>query len=616
MINLLLLSEADTKRSYNPLGFFLTYAKTPIRVLAKFPRLNITVIFLYLLFTLLFTFPLFLKICTSTPLGDGSGDQFQSMWMFWWFKTALFNLKTPPLYTDFVFYPCGSSLIYHMPIFLSLLALPFQYLFSSPANLVISYNFILMFTFVLSGFGAYLLIKYLVKDSVTAFICGLLFAFCPYRLWNLNHLNLLSTQWIPFYILYLIKSVDEKSLKNSLWAGAFFIFTFLSDLTCALFIALFTLTYFLYLLIKSRKLLLDKKVIKNSFTALFAVIIILSPLLYSLSFTQIDWRPQESESISYSANLVGYFLPAQERSFLGSHFLPSQNDYHGVAGQELFLGYILLFFVLYTLIKLRKEKVKFWFFSSLVFLLLSLGYAIHIYNHSYYFKWLPYNLLYTYVPLLQIGRTPCRFSLMVTLCLIIFSSYGLARFFNLSNTQDKKSSDLKNFFKGFLVRKGMPLVVVMLICLEFIVLPTRLIRVEVPECYQKIKDMPGEFAIFELPAFFHGAGLMANVYMFYQTIHGKKVVDGCLSRASYNSRDFLKEIFPKVEIATVVMYNVDNMIVDREFKNKLAKNNVKYVIVHDAFSQQKEFDELWKAEDSSGLTIKEKDSGVKIFKTF
>jgi hypothetical protein len=575
------------------------YALTKI---LKLHRLNIAVILCYFLFTLIFTFPLLLHISTSTPLADHQGDQFQSMWMFWWFKTALLNLETNPLYTNFVYYPHGSSLIYHMPIFLSLLALPFQYLFGSPSGLIIGYNLILMFTFVLSGFGVYLLTKYLVKDPLTAFICGVLFAFCPYRLWHLNHLNLLSTEWIPFYILYLIKSVAVKSLKNFLWTGTFFIFTFLSDFTFALFLVLFTLIYLIYLLARSRKQLLNKKVVRNSSIALFTVLIILSPLLYSLSSTKIAWQPSIDELRDYSTNLLGYFLPVKERSLLGSHLLFSQRDYNGVAGEEIFLGYILLFFVLYTWIRLRRKKIKFWFFSSLVFLLLSLGHTLHIYNHSYYSKWLPYNLLYTHVPLLQIGRTPCRFSLMVTLCLIVFSSYGLTRFFNLSTPPDKKLSDLKNFFKGFLSRKGIPLVVMTLACLEFIVLPTTLIKVEIPECYQNIKDTPGEFAILEIPASFSGMGIIGNLYMFYQTVHEKKMVDGYLTRHSPNSTDFLQELFPE-----------ENVMLDSTFRDKLAQSNVKQVIFHE---YQRRLEGTLENEDTNCLVIKEKPSSIEVFQVF
>jgi len=574
-----------------------------IRLLQRH-RLNLTVIFLYLLFTSIFTFPLFLRISTSTPLADGSGDQFQSMWLFWWFKTALLKLHTNPLYTNFIYHPQGSSLIYHLSIFLSLLALPFQYLFGTPGNSIISHNLILIFTFVFSGFGVYLLTKYLVKDSVTAFICGLLFAFCPYRLWHLNHLNLLGTEWIPFYILYLFKSVDKKSLKNFFWAGLFFILSFLSSLTYGFFLVLFSLFYLFYLLIISRKQLLDKRFIKNSSIVIFTVIIILSPLIYNLYSHKIDWQPSIEDTARYSANLAGYFLPDKERSVLGGHFLPSRLHYHGISGGELFFGYILLFFAIYTWIRFRRKKIGFWLFSSLAFFLLSFGHTIHIFANSYYFKWLPYNLLYTYVPLFRIGRTPCRFSLMVTLCLIIFSSYGLTRFFRLSITQNKNLSDVKNFLRGFLTRKGIPIVVVMLICLEFIVFPTMLIRVGIPECYEKIKNTKEEFAILELPAFCYESSLMCNLYMFYQTFHGKKVVNGYLSRPSNYSKDFLNQILSQENTTPrKISFEVDTL--------KLAKTNVKYILMHESDKLKQV-----KIEDPGCLVIEEESSRIKIIQVF
>jgi hypothetical protein len=563
-------------------------------------KLNITVILLYLLFTSIFTFPLFLHISTGTPLVDAQGDQFQSMWMFWWFKTALFHLQTSPLYTTFLFYPHGTTLIYHMPVFLGLLALPFQYLFGPPAGLIIGYNLILLFTFVLSGFGVFLLTKYLIKDPVAAFICGMFFAFSTYRLSNLSHVGLLSTEWIPFYILYLLKFMDQKHLKYALGVGIFFVFTYLSDLTCALFLVVFTLIYVVYILITSGKRLWDKKIILNSAITLFSVAIILFPFLYSLSSNPIDWPIQTKEQITYSANLLGYFLPVSERSLWGSSFLPSEHSYFGVAGEEIFLGYVLLFFVLYTLITRSRERIKFWFFSSLAFGLLSLGHSLYIYNHSYHFPWLPYNILYTYIPLLHLGRTPCRFSLMVTLCLIIFSGYGLTRFFSSHHSKSENLFDLKNFFRGFLVRKGIPLLVVVLICLEFIVVPTKLIHVEVPESYRKIKEEPGEFAILELPSSFLGNSLMGNAYLLYQTVHEKRLVDGLLPRYSLHSRDFLNEIMPKEDISF-----------DSEFWGKLSRNDIKYVIVH-------EFPGLAEKirEDTAFLVIKEKPSDIEIYQVF
>ena len=497
------------------------------------------------------------------------------MWSWWSFKTSLLELKTSFLHTDFMYYPQGTSLVYHPSVFLSPAALPFQYLFETPKNLIISHNLLMMFSFVLSGFGMYLLVKHLTKDPVVGFISGLLFAFCPYRLCHMSHMNLLSTQWIPFYVLYLVESVDRKALRPSLLASVFFILTFLSSLTYASFLALFTVFYLLYILIRSRERLFDMKVIRNLSIALLVVCMVLSPLLYSLYSTRIDWAASGQSMIGTGANLLGYFVPVKERSLLGAHFLPSQFKYRGAAGGEVFLGYLLLFLAGYTWVRRPPRNARFWFFSSVAFLLLSLGQAIHVYNQSLHFKWLPYGILRACIPAFQVGRTPCRFSIMVMLSLIVFSSYGMARIFNQSGTKTVDLSKLTNFFRRFLIRRGIPLMMVGLVCLEFIVLPTKLIKVHIPECYDRIRSEPGDFAIIELPHACVGTSLMCNVRMLYQTYHGKRVVNGYLARPSYYSKDFLNQVVSEQERTETgeVHYTYDT--------DRLAASNVKFAVKHE-----------------------------------
>jgi hypothetical protein len=133
-------------------------------------------------------------------------------------------------------------------------------------------------------------------------------------------------------------------------------------------------------------------------------------------------------------------------------------------------------------------------------------------------------------------------------------------------------------------------------------LPITLIRVEVPECYRNIKETPGDFAILEVPASFTGNSMIANVYMYYQTIHGKKVVNGFLSRPSIHSRDFLQEISPG-----------EKMKLDSTTVEKLARNNVKYLFVH---AYQRSLKGTLEFEDTSYCVFSEKSSGVEIYQTF
>jgi hypothetical protein len=575
-------------------------------------KLDIGILLLYLALTVVFTFPLFLHLSTFTPLGDGSGDQFQSIWNLWWFKTALIELQTNFLYTNYIYYPQGTNLVYQPSIFLGAVWLPIVFFLDTPQGLVFSHNLILILTFVLTGFGMYLLIKHLTAHPLAAFLGGLLFTFCSYRLWHMNHLNLLSTQWIPLYVLCLLKSLKGKPLGNLLGAGLFFILTFLSSLTYALFLGLFTLLYSLYLLIRSPKQLFDKRFIRSALIALICVVAVLAPVLYSLWSTQVDWEPSPEEIVRASANPVGYFLPTKETSLLGGFFLPSYLDYRGIPGNETFLGWVLIFFVFYTWIKTPRHKAKFWFFSGLFFFVLSLGPALQVFGRSYHFSWLPYTILYNCLPILKLGRTPCRFSIMVTLCLIVFSGYGLARIFHYPPVRSARASELATFLRSFLTRRGMPLLVAVLIILEFIVFPTIMIKINIPECYHQMKNAEQNCALLELPTAGKGYSLMFNVRMYYQTCHSKKVVNGYLPRPSRGSRDFLENVLSNdyTAVPGEVRLSIDT--------TALARNNVKYVIVHEAEQPSQAICRRLGTSifDLGCIVIEEKSSGIKIYRLF
>ena len=68
-------------------------------------------------------------------------------------------------------------------------------------NPILGYNLLFLSTFVLSGLGMYLLVRELTGNPLAAFVAGLLFAFAPYRLAQSSHLQVLSSQWMPF-VLY------------------------------------------------------------------------------------------------------------------------------------------------------------------------------------------------------------------------------------------------------------------------------------------------------------------------------------------------------------------------------------------------------------------------------
>jgi hypothetical protein len=149
----------------------------------------------------------------------------------------------------------------------------------------------------------------------------------------------------------------------------------------------------------------------------------------------------------------------------------------------------------------------------------------------------------------------------------------------------------------------MPIAIVMLICLEFIVFPIRLINVGIPESYEEMRNVKEEFAVFELPAFCVRSSLMCNIYLFYQTFHGKKLVNGYLTRPSYNSKDFLNQVFAKEK---QVKPGSDLYAVDME---KLLERKVKFVVVRESLTPLKKG-------DMKNLILEEDPQRIKVYKVF
>ena len=139
-------------------------------------REGVIVTVTFTILTLILTYPVILKLSTHF-MCDG-GDGFQNMWNMWWLKTSLLSLKTNPYYTTYLHYPDGISLLFQtFNPFNGLISIPLQFMF----KMEIIYNLIVIFSFIMSGIGMYLLARYLIKNRPAAFIAGAIYTFCPFK---------------------------------------------------------------------------------------------------------------------------------------------------------------------------------------------------------------------------------------------------------------------------------------------------------------------------------------------------------------------------------------------------------------------------------------------------
>ncbi|ACL23399.1 hypothetical protein [Chloroflexus aggregans] len=189
------------------------------------------VLLFFLGVTILMTWPLILRIGDSVI--GWVGDNFYFVWLIGWIQKSLYALENP-LTVPILNYPEGWNLAYNeMTPAMVLIAIPV----SMVGGPVLGYNFSILASFVLSGLGMYLWVQRVTKNIFAGVIAGMIFAFAPYRLCHmLGHLNLMGTQWFPFFFMGL-----DKLLRNPPWSWK-------NVLTTACFLGLIGLTSQYYLM--------------------------------------------------------------------------------------------------------------------------------------------------------------------------------------------------------------------------------------------------------------------------------------------------------------------------------------------------------------------------------
>ncbi|MEZ4714447.1 MAG: hypothetical protein R3A44_45125 [Caldilineaceae bacterium] len=243
---------------------------------------------LFALLALLLSWPLPLYLTTRVPgIAQWAFDESTFLWNAWYLKHTLIDSLSSPLHTELIYYPLGIDLIlYTYNFFHALLAQPLLL----AVNLPFASNVALLLSTVLSGYGAFLLTRYLLARDLRYFdraqhkftiydastvlstglrftgrddpysvfrilypvipslIAGLLYAFASNRAVYaaLGHYDMVTTQWIPFYALMLLRSLDaqltpRQRRKAAMLAGLFFAFNGLAEMITALFLAIFTL---------------------------------------------------------------------------------------------------------------------------------------------------------------------------------------------------------------------------------------------------------------------------------------------------------------------------------------------------------------------------------------
>ncbi len=580
---------------------------------------------------LLLTWPLAAHFTTHVP-GDGIDDP-SLAWNLWWIKHRLVDqLQLDIFHADWMFHPIRINLAFYTLTPLNgLLSIPLQ----TALSLIVANNLLLLSSFVLGGFGMYLLARQELSNApftfhhapctlyLAALFAGIVYAFASAKFFyaGLGQFNIASSQWIPFCALYTLRLARSTSrdggIRNALLAGLFLTFQAWAELTYASFLLIFIALVFVWSFWRRQPISDDQRSVSTRnpqpatripFYAARMMIFALMGILFLLGIAPFLWAMLPDLRVegdffgsgggfadNYSADLLGYLLPTERHPWLGGWVVGLAFPHD--KGQQIFTGYsTLLLSVLGVLAWLRQRATRswglFWLVSTLFFWWMTLGAQLRWNGEPLSIPG-PFALI-SQLPFFSGNRYPSRYSVMLLMGVAILAGAGLLSLLSRISLSRISPS-----------RATLTLVFTALFLFEQLTMPMPLSDFRVPGIYTRLAAEPGDFTVLELPTGWrNGARVMGKsdilimMQQWYQTEHGKRRLGGNTSRNPAYKFDYFTNAPLLGELIALMNATPDNdaqqaitRVVEEEFDALVARNrplaaavldllDVVYVTVH------------------------------------
>jgi len=303
---------------------------------------------------------------------------------------------------------------------------------------------------------------------------------------------------------------------------------------------------YVYLAIRRKRIFMRDVMIKTaiiagtSFAVLSPWVIRMLILRFTNPEVEVMWRPFDKNV----ADLFAFFVPDNYHWASFFSFIKGINaEFTGFVWEKTaYLGLVNIAIIAVAYRKRNIAAAKY-FMGFAAFSVLSMGAHLHILGRVTPVA-LPYEVI-RHIPFLSGAASPSRALAYVYLFFAIIAALGMKGLMDMCASRVKKSALYVSlsalvFFDYFNVYGAMT-------------------EVELPACYEVIKNDKDTFAILDLPGHYP-AGCM---YMMYQTMHARPILQGALMRR------------PGKSLEDTLDYN--NMDI---LRGQLKENGVKYIILH------------------------------------
>lgn len=291
--------------------------------------------------------------------------------------------------------------------------------------------------------------------------------------------------------------------------------------------------------------------------ALVAALLI-GPVVYPLLREQLRAGYAEPEiDWVFDTDVLAWVTPSFLHPLWGEAVRPLYERFPA-PNRPAFVGYTVLALALLGLRRWWRERREHgWLVvSTLLALVMALGTRLYV-NGEVVIPDLPW-----YRPIIGFIRTPVRLNLMLGQCLAILAGFGVAELLRKSHVMRHASCVS---------------LISVLIMFEFLVWPFPTIQAYTPPFYEQLAQEEGDFAIVEAPL----DRQTDKFYMYWQTIHGKRLVNGHVSRPPESAFDFIAgNALTRAFAHREELRGRDGL---GAALDALADANIRYILIHKQF---------------------------------
>lgn len=538
-----------------------------------------------------FAWPLPLQPDAALP-GTPSGDTGVYVWNLWVFRHEIVVNHASPFFTSALAAAAGAPVplvLHNYTAFTNLIGLPLL----STLGTVATYNLLILLSHAASATGMYVLASRSAGDRAAGWIAGVIFGFAPFAIArSMGHFSLVQAAPLPLFAWLVIRLYEGASWTLAIAASAVVAWAYYSDPYYAVYCVVMLGCMAAYASVAVRRgegrpgravtIVLDG--LLAALAALIAVIaiggggsaevlgarismrsfytpvLVLTALAVARALVTLrprlsvrvpapllDWRIWTAGAVTGLALVspVAYAVLAQgESALMGPQVLWRSsapgvdllamlvpNPFHplapdafrawigalpqGLVENTASLPWTAFGVIAIAAIGYRLALPAGWTWWTLWFTLLALGPFVHAAGYNLHVPG-PWALL-RYVPVIGAARVPTRFSVLVVMGLALVMAIMLA-----------------GLRKRVRHPRAVAAAVALLAIFELLPAPRETHAADVPGFLHAIRDDPRPLGVLTLP-FGLKDGLVSHGrfsprYMFHQTVHGKPIYGGYMSR--------------------------------------------------------------------------------------